>query len=110
MSQAPEAEDTRTRQDFKALLESVSSNAMVVGQAPGNTSMTYPAIRYEKDDEDVQYGDNVPYNITDRYLVTVMEYEPDTPVAKLVRQLPLCSFNRAYVESNLNHTVYTIYF
>ena len=101
---------TRLRSEFKDLLETTAPEAMVVGQKPGNTGMTYPAIRYQKDEEDVVRADNLPYDITDRYLVTVIEEDPNTPVAKKVRQLPMCSFNRFYVAENLNHTAYNIFF
>ena len=101
---------TRTRMEFKDLLKATAPEAMVVGQGPGNTSMTYPAIRYETNSDEVFYADNIPYEITDRYAVTCIEEDPNTPIAKLIRQLPMCAFNRFYVADNLNHTVYNIYF
>lgn len=101
---------TRTRMAFKDLLKATAPAAMVVGQEPGNISMTYPAIRYETNSDEVFYADNIPYEITDRYAVTCIEEDPNTPIAKLIRQLPMCAFNRFYVADNLNHTVYNIYF
>lgn len=98
------------RSEFKSLLDTTAPEATVYGQAPGNVAMVYPVIMYEKDTEDVKRADNIPYDITDGYLVTVIESDPDTPIAKKVRQIPMCSHNRSYVAENLHHTVYTIYF
>lgn len=100
----------RPRSEFKDLLEATAPEAMVVGQQPGNVSMTYPAIRYEDNFEDVIYHDNIPGIITDRYAVTVIETDPNKPVAKKIRQLPMCAFNRSYRADNLIHTVYNIFF
>lgn len=107
---------SQPRSGFKALLESVKNFTdpqtafTVYGVGPDNVTMTYPAVRYEKDDEDVKYADNQPYDITDAYLVTVIEEDPNTPIAKLVRTLPLCSFNRYFVAGQHHHTVYKIFF
>lgn len=111
---------SQPRSEFKKLLDSVAAVynvgksaeaiATVYGQAPGAQDMRYPCIRYDNDSEDVMRADNIPYNITDRYMVTVIERLPDKPLAKLVRELPMCSHNRSYPADNLYHTVYTIYF
>lgn len=101
---------SRPRIEFKELLEATAPGAMVVGQKPGNVNMVYPAIRYVKNFEDVDHADNIPYYITDRYLVTCIEEDPDTPIAILIRELPWCAFNRFYVADSLNHTAYNIYF
>jgi hypothetical protein len=107
---------SQPRSGFKPFLESAKgftdppTEFAVYGQAPGNDAMTYPAVVYEKDDEEVVHADNLPYNVTDGYLVTVMEKDVNTPIAKLIRQLPTCRFNRAFVSENVNHTVYKIFF
>lgn len=100
---------SQLRSDFKAVLDTMGA-AKVYGQGPGNTTLVYPCIMYEENLEKKDYADNVPYNITDRYLVTVIESDPDRPVAKAVRQLPLCTFNRRFEADNLIHTVYNVYF
>lgn len=101
---------SRPRIEFKNLLAATAPSAMVVGQGPGNVNMIYPAIRYEKNYEEVKRADNIPYDITDRYLVTCIEEDPNTPVANAIRQLEYVEFNRYYVADSLNHTVYNIYF
>lgn len=107
---------TRPRSQFKAHIESVKAltepptSFTVYGVEPTNTSMVFPAVRFEKSDEEVVYADNLPYDITDAYLVTVIEDDPNTPVAKLVRQLPWCAFDRYYVAEQLHHTTYKIFF
>lgn len=101
---------SRPRSEFKTLLDALEEGATVYGQAPGNTTLSYPAIIFVHDDETVMRADNLPYSITDAYEVTVIEKDPNTPVAKKVRELPMCAHNRSFVVDNLNHTVYIIYF
>lgn len=107
---------SRARMDFKELLDSVAQDdslevkGTVYGVVPPNTGMTYPAIRYESALEEAFYADNVPYEVTDGYTVTVIESDPNKPISKLVRKLPMCAFNRSYVADNLHHTVYNIFF
>jgi len=93
-----------------AATDSLAEKGTVYGDGPENTEMVYPAIRYEKGFEEIFYADNLPYEITDRYAVTVIEEDPNTPLALLVRQLPMCSFNRFYVADNLKHSVYNIFY
>lgn len=72
--------------------------------------MTYPAIVYHRDDMDTKFADNNPYGRTTRYLVTVIDRDPDSLVPGKVADLPKCMFNRAYVAENLNHDVFILYF
>lgn len=111
---------SRPRSEFKALLDSVAASVVeehndiskvsVYGQAPGNDGLEYPCIIYKEDFEAVDRADNLPYNITDRYSVTIIERDPTRPVAKAVRELEQCTFNRRFEAEDLIHTVYNIYF
>lgn len=102
-----------SREEFKAVLDAIiaaNGSGKVYGQEPPNTGMIYPAIIYKEDLEDVKRADNIPYDITDRYSVTIIEENPTRPVAKAVRLLQYCSFNRRFEVDDLIHTVYNIYF
>lgn len=89
---------------FKALTENVYF------QAPPNTVMQYPCIRYEIDDAETQFAGNRPYLHTWRYQVMVIDHDPDSPIRDAIARLPMCSFSRAYVADNLHHFVFNLFF
>lgn len=96
------------RLSLQTLLETLTPN--VYFQPPPNVSMLYPCIRYELNDMDTLFAGNVPYRMIDRYKVTVIDKDPDSGIRKSVANLPMCSFDRFYTASNLNHFVFTLYF
>jgi hypothetical protein len=79
-------------------------------QPPTNVKMKYPAIVYQRDFAETLFADNSPYRHTKRYMVTVIDQDPDSEIPDKVARLPLCSFNRFYTADNLNHDVFTIFF
>ena len=99
-----------SRLDLQTLLEGVQEGVSVYFQPPLDTSMSYPAIVYNRDYMDTKFADNIPYSNTVRYQVTVIDPNPDSLVPVLVAQLPMMTFVRHYTTSNLNHDLYYIYF
>jgi hypothetical protein len=79
-------------------------------QPPLGVDMTYPCIVYRLDDIDTKFANNVPYSLRKRYMLTVIDYDPDTTVPDQVAALPSVSFDRFYTTNNLNHYVFRIYF
>jgi hypothetical protein len=79
-------------------------------QEPSNVYMEYPCIRYTLDEQDVLYANNNPYRTTDRYQLTIIDPDPDSPLPGMVASLPMCSFDRKYTADDLHHTVYNVYF
>jgi hypothetical protein len=96
------------RQQLHQLLKTLVDN--VYFQPPTNVALVYPCIIYKRDYADTQFADNNPYNHTLRYMVTVIDKNPDSVIPTQVAALPMCSFNRFYTVDNLNHDVYSIYF
>ena len=72
--------------------------------------MRYPAIRYERSEMAVKHADNGTYNRRIRYMVTVIDSNPDSEIVNRVSMLPYCYFDRHYAQDNLNHDVFEIYF
>ena len=56
------------------------------------------------------HADNLPYTTRIRYLVTIVDRDPDSYIPSKVGLLSSAIFNRFFVADNLNHDVYTIYF
>lgn len=98
------------RLQFHNLLVEVLGNERVYFQPPASLQMEYPCIVYKRDDERAIFADNGPYKRTKRYLVTVIERDPDSDIPDRVGGLPMCSFDRHFVVDNLNHDVFSVYF
>lgn len=72
--------------------------------------MQYPCIVYQRDTATTEFANNVPYNRTLRYQVTVIDPDPDSEVPGRVAALPMCTQNRFFAVDNLNHDVFQLYF
>ena len=99
----------RPPSELKELFDTMGASA-VYFQPPANLIMTYPCIRYELDNVDTKYADNLPHIHTPRYTVTVIDRNPNSEIPQKIARLPLSSFNRFYTAANLNHFVYNLYF
>lgn len=97
-----------TQQQLQEKLEELFESENVYYQAPGR--MNYPAIKYKIDDIENTHANNLTYRVTKRYKVTVIDRLPDNPVIEKLLQLPMCSYDRHYVDDNLNHDVLTLYY
>ncbi len=85
------------------------SAANVYFQPPESLKMEYPCIVYELEGVQVRKADDGPYSIHDRYQVTFIRHEPDSPVIRELLGLPFSSFSRHFATSGLNHDVFVIY-
>lgn len=96
------------RLDLQKILEDITDN--VYFQPPTNVALSYPCIIYKRDFANTQFADNVPYAHKPRYMVTVIDRDPDSVIPSKVAALPMSVFNRFYTVDNLNHDVYNVYF
>lgn len=79
-------------------------------QPPSNVKMRYDCIRYERSRMDPTHADNIPYQLHDRYQLTVMYKNPDSKLPRQVAKLPMCSHERHYTAENLHHDIFNLYF
>lgn len=100
----------RPRVELQELLETTLGSRSVYFNPPETVRMTYPAIVYERSDIDNMHADNLPYIRNYRYMLTVIDKNPDSAHVDAVSMLPSCSYDRHYVADNLHHDVFTIYF
>lgn len=98
------------RSDLQTVLEGLLGSSNVYFQPPNDLIMSYPCIRYSRDNIRTVHANNLPYNQRTRYEVMVITRNPDDPVVGLVAALPECAFDRHYVVNNLNHDVFTLFF
>ncbi len=79
-------------------------------QSPSNTSMKYDCIRYSRVKIDPIFADNIPYQLHDRYQLTVIYKNPDSDLPRKIAALPMCSHERKYTADNLHHDVFNFYY
>lgn len=99
-----------TRLDLQQLLVTLLGSNNVYFQPPSNLQMEYPCIVYRRDDIEMEHADNTPYKNRTRYLVTVIDRDPDSDIPRKIGELPLVAFDRFYTADNLNHDVYRMFF
>jgi hypothetical protein len=96
------------RADLQAILETITEK--VYFQPPENVKLEYPCIVYNRDYADTKFADNNPYRHVKRYMVTVIDRDPDSELPDKVAGLPSSVFNRFYTADGLNHDVYQVFF
>jgi hypothetical protein len=79
-------------------------------QPPASVQMKYPAVVYGLNDIENTYSDDGVYLSNRRYLVTVIDDDPDSAIRDRMALLPYCRFSRAYTAENLNHYAFNLYF
>jgi len=98
------------RLELQALLVDLLGSNNVYFQPPPTVQMVYPCIVYKRDNVQTDFADDRPYSLAKRYLVTVIDPNPDSPLHEKVAQLPKCIFDRFYTADNLNHDVFRLFF
>jgi hypothetical protein len=96
------------RLQLHELLESFVDN--VYFQPPTNITLEYPCIVYKRDYAETKYADNTPYDHIVRYMVTVIDRDPDSDIPRQVALMPMSIFNRFFTVDNLNHDVYRVFY
>lgn len=98
----------QSRLQLHELLLTLTPN--VYFQPPASKDMDYPCIVYMRDSADTQFAGNKPYIYVKRYMVTVIDRNPDSDIPDKVAALPQCLFNRNYPANGLHHDVFNLYF
>jgi hypothetical protein len=96
------------RLQLQALLELITPH--VYFQPPPNISLEYPCIVYSRDGSQAEYAENGLYLHMKRYMVTVIDRDPDSSLPDKVEEMRLCSFDRFFATENLNHHVFNLFF
>lgn len=98
------------RLDLHEKLVAIPGVAKVYFQPPTNTRMEYPCIRYSLSDIKTDHAANMPYSLTNRYEVIVIDRDPDTTIQAAVGHMSKSAFRRFYEKDGLNHFVFELYF
>ena len=95
---------------FHNTLHDLLGSNHVYFQPPSSIAMQYPCIVYKLDYVDTMFADNKPYMKSIRYLVEVIDADPDSLIPGKVSELKASDFVRKFTFDNLNHTLYNVYF
>ena len=98
------------RLELQAILTEILQTDQVYFQPPPTISMKYPCIVYQRDYELTNFADDKPYKRKKRYLVTVIDRNPDSEIPDKIADLPMCVYDRFYTADNLNHDVFKLFF
>ena len=96
------------RLQLHQLLETFADH--VYFQPPTNIQLQYPCIIYKRDFAETKFADDKPYSHTLRYMITIIDPNPDSEIPSKVAAMRMSLFNRFFVADNLNHDVYSVYF
>jgi hypothetical protein len=96
------------RQQLSELLHTIADN--VYFQAPPSTGMQYPCLLYKLDSVDTDYAGNRPYSHNKRYLITIIDRNPDSDLMDKIAELPTARFSTRFVTEGLTHTAFNLYF
>lgn len=89
----------------------VLGSSNVYFQPPEASKIKYPAIIYNLSDYTHRQADNRNYVNSERYTVTYIHKDPDSDlVSKMSDNFKMCRFDRRYVQNNLYHDVFSIYY
>lgn len=99
-----------SRIDLHKILVELLGSKNVYYDPPSSVVMSYPAIRYTKDDINSTYANDAKYLNKTRYSIIVISKLPDNPVIAELMKLTYCSYDRHYVADNLHHDVLTLYY
>ena len=107
---------TAREQDLQELLTELMRSATgdpnphVYFQPPEGYRIEYPCIVYERDRIHSTFADNRHYVHNHSYLLTVIDRMPDSPILEKVVSLPSCRHDRHFVNDNLHHDAFTLFF
>lgn len=79
-------------------------------QPPPTVKMEYPCIIYKRSNRRDFFSNDRIYINMKRYLVTIVDKNPDSLLPEKVAELRYCAFSEHFATDGLNHDVYTLYF
>ena len=98
------------RLQLQRVLEDSLGSSNVYFQPPSAITLKYPCIIYKLDDiEDVRANDKRYLNHK-RYLITIVDRNPDSSTPDKILDLPYCTFENYFVIDNLNHYNCSLYY
>lgn len=99
-----------SRINLQIALEALLGSSNVYFQPPSSQMLLYPCIVYQLSKIDTDYADNKPYSNKKRYMITVLDKNPDSSILDKVAALATSLHDRHYTANGINHDVFNIFF
>lgn len=96
----------KTRLELSQRLHKICEHCYLT---PPSNGMVYPCIKYELSEKNVRYSDNIKFLTFDRYVLTLIDVNPDSEYFEEILKMDYCEFDRSYIRDNLYHYVFTLY-
>lgn len=100
----------KDRVDLHWELSTLLGSNNVYFQPTTLVKMSYPCIVYKLDAQNEVRANNGLYQMKKRYLVTVIDKDPDSKIPDKMMKFQYCSFDNFFVADNLNHYNYSLYY
>ena len=104
----------KMRIDLQYKLESILGSRNVYFQPPEYIRLHYPCIIYSLDNIKHEEANNIKYTKQKKYSVTVIFNDYDDVLHDRIindlLDLDYCYFNRTFINENMYHYVFTLYF
>lgn len=99
----------KSRLELHEVLTSIVDH--VYFQPPESVRMVYPCIVYSLSRLDTRYADNKLYKSMKSYEITFITRDPDNDyINQMMDKFEYCRFDRRFINDNLYHDVFTLYF
>lgn len=98
------------RLQLHSILSAIPGVKKAYFQPPETVKMDYPCIVYQRSDIETEFADDNPYISNVQYQVTVIDADPDSSIPGKISVMPKCTFDRGFTASNLNHTVFNLFY
>lgn len=105
----------RDRKELSPILHEIMRSKYdkykVYWQQPTGAKMVYPCLIYSQDTINTNHADNTAYRNLHLYSITLIGKESDNDdVVEKILALPYCSYDRRFINDNLYHDVFNLYF
>lgn len=113
--------EKKTRLDLDAELREILGSKNVYFSPPESIKLRYPCIVYHRDSIETIKADNLNYRMTTRYIVTIIDNDPDSGefddsrglfslVEKFLNHFPMCRYANHRFVNNMNHDTFILYY
>ena len=113
--------EKKSRLDLEFELRELLGSGNVYYSPPESIQLHYPCIVYHRDDIRTNKADNLTYLMTTRYIVTIIDNDPDSGeyddsrglfslVEKFLAHFPMCQYANHRFVNNMNHDTFYLYY
>jgi hypothetical protein len=100
---------TRNRVDLHEELKKALGSNYVYYQPPESIKLKFPCIIYDLSNINAVHADDGKYLDYRSYILTLVDYDPDSPIVDRVLDIPYCKFDRAFKSDNLYHFTFLVH-